>query len=288
VPSPDLSRRAFLTLGGAALLLAACGGDDSKSGKTATTVNGNNLTTAVMSSDLYVSPSPQRLAFIALTQKHAYASGAAATVAIEPPHGTRGAATNARLYRTGLPKNRGVYVVEPTLGTAGIYTAFVTISGQKIELPFQVNAKATAPTVGTAAPHAASPTKAKPLGVHPLCTRSPQCPLHEKSLGDVIGKGRPVAVMFATPALCQSAYCGPVLDTMLPFATQYRDTIDFVHIEIYRDLSGTNVSPTVDAWHLASEPWLFTIDGSGTIVGRLDGAFGSEEIDAHLKAVVSR
>ena len=35
------------------------------------------------------------------------------------------------------------------------------------------------------------------------------------SLAEVIGAGTPVAAMFATPALCASQYCGPVLDELL-------------------------------------------------------------------------
>ena len=71
------------------------------------------------------------------------------------------------------------------------------------------------------------------------------------SLADVIGTGKPVAVMFATPALCQSQYCGPVLDELLDIMAPYRDKVTFVHVEIYKSNRGADLSPTVEAWALA-------------------------------------
>ena len=59
-----------------------------------------------------------------------------------------------------------------------------------------------------------------------------------------------------------------------------------MHTEIYQSLTGTALVPTVTAWHLASEPWLFGIDGGGTIQARLDGAFGGDEMQALLDGLV--
>jgi hypothetical protein len=289
-PEP-LSRRAFLALGGGAALLAACGGSKSSAAGSTSTTNAGNagndaISTFVMSSDLYASPKPQRLAFIAKAKSGAYASKGPASIAIKPLHSPIGPYVPAPLHRSGLPKDRGVYVIDPVLSKPGVYTATVKIDGSAVQLAFQVQAKPVVPTVGDQAPTAASPTFAKPLGVKPICTRTPMCPLHKLSLADLIGKGRPVAVIFATPALCQSQYCGPILDTLLPFATRYAQQIDFVHVEIYRDLTGTTVSPTVDAWNLSSEPWLFAVNPEGKIVDRLDGAFASDEIDALLHQIL--
>jgi hypothetical protein len=62
----------------------------------------------------------------------------------------------------------------------------------------------------------------------------------------------------------------------------YKDRITFVHTEIYQALTGTALVPTVSAWHLASEPWLFGIDAAGVIQARLDGAFGGDEMKTLL------
>jgi hypothetical protein len=110
--------------------------------------------------------------------------------------------------------------------------------------------------------------------------------LHKVSLSEVVGTGRPVAVLFATPALCQSQYCGPVLDELLDVRRPYEDRVAFVHVEIYRSNRGADLAPTVEAWGLPTEPWFFTIDGAGTITGRLDGAFGGDEMTAQLDTLV--
>jgi hypothetical protein len=62
--------------------------------------------------------------------------------------------------------------------------------------------------------------------------------------------------------------------------------VTFVHVEIYRSNRGADLSPTVEAWGLPSEPWLYTVDAAGVIAGRLDGAFGRDEIRAQLEALV--
>ena len=88
---------------------------------------------------------------------------------------------------------------------------------------------------GMAAPGAASPTTADTLGVDPICTRDPMCPLHTQSLSTVIGAGKPVAALFATPARCQSAYCAPVLDEFLDVIKGYGDSD---RARAHRDLPG--------------------------------------------------
>ena len=93
--------------------------------------------------------------------------------------------------------------------------------------------------------------------------------------------------MFATPARCQTRYCGPVLDAMLPLVKTYAEHIDFVHVEIYQSNRGVDLAPTVQAWNIQYEPWFFTVDGTGTIKGRLDSAFGRDELTPLLQALVA-
>jgi len=282
-----MSRRAFLAAAGGAVgaaafastagasLLASVGQQKSKA-----------LSPLVLSSDLYASPDPQRLAF-AIARGAAFASGAPAQVALAPPGADEGQVFDTTLHRAGLPKGRGVYVADVALDTAGVWNALAITRGKRVPFALDVKAQPEAPTVGSVAPRAASPTKADTLGVKPICTRRPQCPLHEVSLADVTGTGKPVAVMFATPALCQSMYCGPVLDELLDIRAPFADAVTFVHVEIYTSNKGADLSPTVEAWALPSEPWFFTIDGTGTIKSRLDGAFGGDEMQANLEALTA-
>lgn len=277
-----LSRRRFLALGGGAALLAACGGGSGKSASPTFT----EVAPGIVSMDLYASPRPQRFAF-ALLAKEGYASGKPARVAIAAPGHRPERFAPAVARAKGLPQFRGVYTVMAKLDRPGIWRGVLDYGGKHTPFVFQVGAKSASVAPGEPAPRAASPTTRDPLGVNPICTRNPPCSLHAVSLKSIIGKGRPIAVMFATPARCQTRYCGPVLDTMLPMVKSYSDRIDFVHVEIYQNNRTTDVIPTVRAWGLGGEPWLFGIDTRGVVTARLDGAFDQAEMRALLDGVVT-
>ena len=281
----EIDRRTFLAGSGGLLLVSAVG-----SNAAARALAGNKeISPLVLSTDLYSTPEPQRFVFaVAIGPK--YSSGARASVGFIPP-GTGGKVSvegiETTLHKAGLPKGRGVYVAEATFDQPGVWNAVLRTRGKTVPFAVEVKPQPEAPIVSTSAPRAASPTKTDRLGVKPICTRHPQCPLHTVSLADVIGTGSRVAVMFATPALCQSQYCGPVLDELLAVREPYADRITFVHVEIYRSNRGADQAPTVEAWNLPSEPWLYTIDAGGAIVGRLDGAFGQDEIVQQLDVLAA-
>lgn len=280
--TPDLSRRAFLAAGGAAAL-AACGGSSS-SGSSSTAPRRQPLQALTVSSDLYVDPRPQRFAFI-FTRGEEFVDAGDATVSIRPRDGAFGDVIPATLHTEGLPAGRGIFTAPLLLPRAGIWEARATLDGRSATSFFQVSEEAIAPILGDRASDAPSPTSIATLGTDPICTSDPPCPLHARSLSEVIGKGRPVAVMFATPARCQTRYCGPVLDQLLAVAPDYAESIDFVHVEIYASTEGTQLVPTVTAWGLDSEPWLFTVGADGTVQERLDGAFATDEIRGLLDRV---
>jgi hypothetical protein len=218
-----------------------------------------------------------------------FASGPSVSVRFRAPKGTAWTPLTKTTYdRVGLPKGRGVYVTNTTFDTPGTWKVEARAQGAKIPFTIMVNAQAAALVPGVAAPKAASPTVADSLGVKPICTREPMCPLHTQSLSSVIGAGKPVAALFATPARCQSAYCGPVLDEFLKVTADYGDTIVPVHIEIYQAPTGTALVPTLAAWKIESEPWLFGVDATGTIQSRIDGAFGGNEMKAVLDRLVGK
>jgi hypothetical protein len=121
--------------------------------------------------------------------------------------------------------------------------------------------------------------------VSQIDTRVPPTTMHEEDLADVLGS-KPVVLLFATPALCQSRVCGPVADITEQVKAGYDGDAEFIHMEIYNDNEfDKGLRPQVAAWHLMTEPWVFTIDRSGTIAARLEGAFSAGELeDAIAKA----
>lgn len=284
--SAPVSRRAFLTGTAGAVLAAATVGATAPAAGALLPARNTAISPLVLSSDLHATADPQRFVF-AIARGSRFASFGPARVAFAPPGGSEATILDTNLYKDGLPRGRGIYVTDAVFPVAGVYQAASIIGKKQVPFSVQVKPTAEAPVVGTAAPAAASPTPTDTLGVKPICTRSPKCPLHDVSLGDIIGK-QPVAVMFATPALCQSQYCGPVLDQLLDVMAPYQQRgVAMVHVEIYASTRGATVAPTVEAWGLPSEPWLYTIDASGTIQGRLDGAMATNEVTAALDRLVA-
>jgi hypothetical protein len=107
----------------------------------------------------------------------------------------------------------------------------------------------------------------------------PLAELHERSLSEVLGK-EPVVLAFATPQLCQTRVCGPVVDVVaqVKAETSGKD-VTYIHQEIYK---GNDINqgfrPQVGAWGLPTEPWIFVIDKNGRIVERFEGAVSVAEL----------
>ena len=287
---PPLSRRQFL-LAGAGLaglaVVGACGrGDDegrSGAGGTATTAAGAGRFSLVVASFTHVAGIDQRLTFALLTAQR---SG---PLPIEGPVEVAidGAPVESTLHSDGTPLP--YLLVRHRFADAGPVEVSATYGGETAEAGVMVSApdEVKVPYPGTAMIAAPSPTPADPLGVDPICTADPPCPLHDVSLDAALGEQRPLAVLFATPALCQSRLCGPVLDTLLEQREAFADRVRFLHVEIYTDRTGETLAPTVQAYNLAAEPVLFLAGADGTVSERLDNAFDRVEARAALERLVA-
>jgi hypothetical protein len=178
----------------------------------------------------------------------------------------------------------GVHQVLVPLPEPG-FRELVAVSGDRygvaaVEVTDPEQAEAPAP--GTPAIATATPTEADPLGYERICTGDPACGMHTDSLDAVLAAGRPAIVLFATPAYCQTAVCTPAMANLESVRTS-RDWGDlaFVHVEIYPSeaaLSGQQVGQAVADWRLPTEPWVFAVDGSGTITERMDGPILADDM----------
>jgi hypothetical protein len=142
------------------------------------------------------------------------------------------------------------------------------------------------PDVGDKAPRIHTPTKADVGGdLEQIDTREPPAAdMHDVDFADVVGK-KPVVLLFATPLLCQSRVCGPVVDIAEQVKAKRGGDADFILQEIYTDNDpDKGYRPQVLAWHLPTEPWLFTIDRRGRIAARLEGAFSASELERAIDA----
>ncbi|MBW3589877.1 MAG: thioredoxin family protein [Actinobacteria bacterium] len=150
----------------------------------------------------------------------------------------------------------------------------------------EVKRATSVPKVGDKPPSVPSPTVHDHQGVEDICTRDPEDPMHQISLDEALENGKPTVVVFATPALCTSRICGPVVDQVLTVRDKFEEEADFIHVEVFADRGGKEFAPAFAAWTLKTEPWTFVIDERGTIQARFEGPVSPGEIEAVLEEVL--
>jgi hypothetical protein len=191
---------------------------------------------------------------------------------------------------------RSVYVADldvakpgkyEVLGIARLDDRLVAATSVGPPLVVQPKARDRVPSVGDPAPRVHTPTEADVGGdVEQIDTRVPPSSMHDADFADVVGK-KPVVLVFATPLLCQSRVCGPVVDIAEQVKSQLGDKAEFIHMEIYNDNEiNKGERPQVRAWRLPSEPWVFAIDRQGRVVERIEGAFSADELTAAAKKAI--
>jgi hypothetical protein len=109
--------------------------------------------------------------------------------------------------------------------------------------------------------------------------------LLQTDLADVLGK-QPVVITFATPLLCASRVCGPVVDIVEQVKAGAPKGVAFIHQEIYKDNKvDEGVRSQVADWKLPSEPWTYVIDRGGKVSARFEGAFSPGELQRAVAKV---
>jgi hypothetical protein len=164
-----------------------------------------------------------------------------------------------------------------------------SLAATNFQTAINVAAQPKIPAKGEPAPSVHTPTLDDVSDVSEIDTRVPPSTMHTDDLADVLGE-KPVVLLFATPALCLSRVCGPVVDIAEQVKAQYGDDAAFIHMEIYEDNQynpeNPRLRPQVEAFSLPTEPWLFVIDKDGKIQTRIEGAFSVTELENELDALV--
>lgn len=188
-----------------------------------------------------------------------------------------------------------VYVAEVPFPRKGSYAvlAVAQLDGRLVASnPYEMKAavKSAAgrvPGPGDKAPVIHTLTPADVSGnLSKIDTRLPPAEsLLKDDFADVVGK-KPVVLTFATPQLCQSRVCGPVVDVVAEVQAKVGDKVSFIHQEIYQDNDvSKGLRPQLGAYHLQTEPWTFVIDRHGVISTRFEGAFSPGELERAVAKV---
>ncbi|MGO9954403.1 MAG: hypothetical protein ACLP50_00205 [Solirubrobacteraceae bacterium] len=187
---------------------------------------------------------------------------------------------------------RAIYWTDVPLPHAGTYAvlSLTRTPGGLIASPGEIAVAPSSPVpqVGQRPPAIMTDTLATVHGdVALLTTRTPPEQMHAVSFKDELGR-RPIALLFSTPALCTSKICGPVTDILVSLQHEYAGRITFIHQEVFADNDpAKGLRSQMQAFHLQTEPWLFTVNSHGIIAARLEGAFGVNEARGALEAALS-
>jgi hypothetical protein len=204
----------------------------------------------------------------------------------------------------GIEGERGFYVATATFPEAGRWGAeFSTqlndAAAETIRMTFDVATDPPVVRVGEEAPASETPTGDSVDGdLAQISTDpDPDPALYETSVKDALEAGDPFVLVFATPAFCATAQCGPTLDRVKPLVAEFPG-MTFIHAEPYElvfdegrlqpVLDANNqlvVTEAVSEWGLLSEPWVFVVDGEGRVSASFEGVLGDEELRAAIQAV---
>jgi hypothetical protein len=186
---------------------------------------------------------------------------------------------------------RAIYAAQMPLAHKGTYTvlALTRTKSGLVGSPGEIAVAASSPIpdVGQRPPAIATDTPASVHGdTRLLTTRLPPESMSSVSFKSVLGK-QPVALLFSTPQLCMSKVCGPVTDVAAQLQNQFGNKVVFIHEEVYvNNDPKQGLRPQLKAFHLQTEPWLFTINRKGVIAARLEGAFGLSEFSQAVQAAL--
>jgi len=221
-------------------------------------------------------------------------TGGSARAWVAAADGEAGAPAEAlyHAYGTVLLRDdpRGFHVATIALPPPGLTDVLVSIETGERALygwtTVQTRAEPATVDVGERAVPVDTPTTEDHRGVANLCTREPACPLHDRTLRQMLAAARPVVYTISSPLLCTSRTCGPVLGEVLTLHRRYGARAAFVHAEPYRGEEPTQLAPAATAWRLESEPWTFVIDAGGVVRARFEGPVVADEIDNALRPLL--
>jgi len=186
-----------------------------------------------------------------------------------------------------------IYAASVPFDAPGSYDvlAITKVEGKDVAAGAQVKVVSPAqdeiPDVGERPPAVQTDTLTSAGGdVKAIDTRVPPSTMHDASFADVLGK-KPTVLLFATPQLCTSRVCGPVVDVAEQIKKTYADRVQFIHQEVYVDnVVAKGLRPPLKAFSLQTEPWLFAVNAKGRITMRLEGSFGFNALEGAIKSTL--
>lgn len=194
---------------------------------------------------------------------------------------------------------RGLYTTNLIFDRPGSWAIHIDVrdsdgSVLRSQLFFEVAETALAPSVGSAAVRSRNKTLDDVEMLAELTTGSLHDPdLYQTTIAEAIESGIPTVVVFASPAFCTNAVCGPQVEVLQELKDRYKRQANFIHVDFYDnpdeiqgDLGRARLSPTVREWRLPSIEWTFVIDGQGIVSARFEAFVTIDELEAALLQIM--
>ena len=188
---------------------------------------------------------------------------------------------------------RGIYVTQVTFPQPGAWGLEVRAKGngwlETSRFTVQVLAIPRTFPLGAPAPPSHNLIASDVSDLRQIDTSDPPDPrLHQMRIADAIAQSKPQVIVFATPQLCTSRVCGPVVDVVRMLIPTYGERVVFTHQEVWQDATAQALSPIMVEWNLHTEPWIFVVDGQGIIRAKFEGLTTVRELEAALQQVLER
>ena len=194
---------------------------------------------------------------------------------------------------------RGIHVAEFTFDEPGYWGVEANVprpdgTVATIEVLMEVHEQTMSVDVGEIPPLSASRTLMDVEDVSELTTGSNNDEsLYQVTVAEALRNGKPTVVVFASPAFCTNAVCGPQVEVLSNLSETYGDSADFIHVDLYvnpkeiqGDLSRAIQTPLLAEWGLVSQEWTFVMNDGGEVVGRFENFVPQEELELSLLSVL--
>ncbi len=268
---------------------------------------------------------PQRVAFLLTTQTGLVKDSNVVFTPVYMPENDAGDPIVTR-FNEWPYGTRGTFAAEVNFDRPGLWRLDITADGPDATgwgtVEVEVTEASPVPALGSASP--LSENKTLPAYADPaLLTMDPNSDperykkllsealalittdynpdeaLYEVTIREAVESPLPAVVVFASPAFCTTATCGPQVDAVSELRAKYEGRASFIHVEIYDnpdeiqgDLTKAEISPVVDEWgltrlpHWFNESWTFVLDAEGRIQGRFEGFATLTELEESLLATM--
>ena len=205
-------------------------------------------------------------------------------------------------FTWAIPDVNGFFTANVDFTEAGQWEveAVLTRDGDETvaTFSFPVRAESQLPNVGDPAPPSVNLTLAQEPNIKKLSTdQEPEPALYQTTIAETLAAGRPLVVIFATPAFCQTRFCGPMVDNVKEVREAFVDEVAFIHIEPFElddagqittdDAGGPIISAPMVEWRLQTEPWVCIVDADGRIAARFEGAANPSELREAIENMLS-